>query len=159
MQEYAIVCKSMPGPQSEKKTLLPSVIHGIVTEICDIIIYKRGTTGGRTFTTGGRTLESSVTHTFLTPPAGQIAMPSVIHGIITNICDIIIYKRGPVSVTDIVQFSAPACSDLLRPRIKKIEKTRYQRNVKLFIFTFLCLLIGLMEQKLFARTLFGIQRD
>ena len=44
-------------------------------------------------------------------------MPSdpLIHGIITNICDIIIYKRGPVSVTNIVQKLEP---DLQRPRIK-----------------------------------------
>ena len=33
--------------------------------------------------------------------------------------------------------------DLLRPRIQKIKKTRYQRNVKIFIFTVVCLLIGM----------------
>ena len=54
------------------KNLLPSVIHGIITEICDINIYKKGTLGGRTFTLGGRTLESNVTHTFLTPPANPV---------------------------------------------------------------------------------------
>ena len=27
----------------EKKTLQPYVIHGIITEMCDIIIYMRGT--------------------------------------------------------------------------------------------------------------------
>ena len=33
--------------------------------------------------------------------------------------------------------------DLLRPRIKESKKTRYQRNVKIFIFTVVCLLIGM----------------
>ena len=37
-------------------------------------------------------------------------------------------------------------SDLLMPRIKKIKKMRYQRNKKIFIFSFLCPLIGLTEQ-------------
>ena len=32
-QNYARVCQSMPSP----------LIHGIITNICDIIIYKRGT--------------------------------------------------------------------------------------------------------------------
>ena len=32
-QNYARVCQSMPSP----------LIHGIITDICDIIIYKRGT--------------------------------------------------------------------------------------------------------------------
>ena len=32
-QNYARVCQSMPSP----------LIHGIITELCDIIIYKRGT--------------------------------------------------------------------------------------------------------------------
>ena len=32
-QNYARVCQSMPSP----------LIHGIITEMCDIIIYKRGT--------------------------------------------------------------------------------------------------------------------
>ena len=36
--------------------------------------------------------------------------------------------------------------DLLRPRIKESKKTRYQRNVKIFIFSFLCPLIGVTEQ-------------
>ena len=54
--EYARVCQSIPDyaricagflnpsdPQREKNTLRPYVIHGIITEMCDIIIYKRGT--------------------------------------------------------------------------------------------------------------------
>ena len=69
--------------------------------MCDIIIYKRGSTGERTFSTGERTWESSVTH---------------------------------------------GDPDLLRPRIQKIKKMRYQRNKKIFIFSFLCPLIGLTEQ-------------
>ena len=66
MPEYAIVCKRMPeyasvcqripdyaricagflypsDPHCEKKTLQPYVIHGIITVMCDIIIYMRGT--------------------------------------------------------------------------------------------------------------------
>merc|ERR1711873_24746 len=55
LQEYAKVCQSMPeyarvcagflipsDPHCEKKTFPPYVIHGIITNICDIIIYKRG---------------------------------------------------------------------------------------------------------------------
>ena len=73
MPEYARVCQSIPDyarfctgflnpsvPQCEKNTLWPYVIHGIITEMCDIIIYKRGTAGERTFTAGERTWESSV---------------------------------------------------------------------------------------------------
>ena len=104
MSEYARVCPEKLNsldPQSGKKTLLPSVIHGILTEICYIIIYKRGSLGERTFSLGERTLESSVTNTF---PAVKVA-----------------------------------CFDLLRPRITKIKKTRYQRNVKILIFCFLAL--------------------
>ena len=45
--EYARVCQCMPEmpkicPQREENTLWPYVIHGIITEMCDIIIYKRG---------------------------------------------------------------------------------------------------------------------
>ena len=36
------------------------------------------------------------------------------------------------------------------PRIQKLKKTMYQRNVKILIFTFLCLFILLTEQKLLA---------
>ena len=73
MPEYVSLCQSMPeyakvfpeklnfsDTPSEKKTLLPSVIHGIIPEICYIIIHKKGTPGGRTITLGGRTLESSL---------------------------------------------------------------------------------------------------
>ena len=55
MPEYASLCQSIPDyarkcagflnpsdPKREKKTLQPYVIHGIITEMCDIIIYKRG---------------------------------------------------------------------------------------------------------------------
>ena len=62
MPEYARVCQSIPDyarfctgflnpsvPQCEKNTLWPYVIHGIITEMCDIIIYKRGTAGERTW--------------------------------------------------------------------------------------------------------------
>ena len=75
MPEYARVCQSIPDyarfctgfinpsvPQCEKNTLWPYVIHGIITEMCDIIIYKRGSTGERTFSTGERTWRSSVTN-------------------------------------------------------------------------------------------------
>ena len=69
----------------------------------------------------------------------------LIHGIITNVCDIIIYKRGPLSVADIVAklggAHISANIEPLRPRIQKMKKTRYQRNVKILIFCFLCVLI------------------
>ena len=84
----------------------------------------------------------------------------LIHDKIPKVCDINIYKRlrsgrvsvgdttvGRVSVGDVVQKWDPG---LPRARIKKLKKTRYQRNVKIFIFTFLCLLIGLTEPKLLA---------
>ena len=71
----------------------------------------------------------------------------LIHGIITSICDII--RGGTLSVPYTLESSVTHTkmdgSDLLRPRIKKIKKTRYQRNVKIFIFTVVCLLIGLTE--------------
>ena len=56
-------------------------------------------------------------------------------------------KESRSGRTDIVQNWDPG---LRRPRIKNMKKTRYQRNVKIFIFTFLCLLIRLTEPKLLA---------
>ena len=124
--------------------------------MCDIIIYKRGTAGERTFTAGERTWEIRGTTT---------VTDIVIHGIITEMCDIIIYKRGSTGERTFstgertwessVTHGDP---DLLRPRIQKIKKTRYQRNVKIFIFSFLCLLIRLTKHKLLARTPVEIQR-
>ena len=86
----------------------------------------------------------------------------LIHDKIPKVCDINIYKRlrsgrvsvgdttvGRVSVGDVVQKWDPG---LPRARIKKLKKTRYQRNVKIFIFTFLCLLIGLTEPYFWAVT-------
>ena len=87
------------------------------------------------------------------------SMPSpLIHGIITEMCDIIIYKRGSTGGRTLESSVTNGGPDPLRPRIQKIKKMRYQRNVKIFIFTFLCLLIGMTEQKLVALTSVEIQR-